>query len=148
MSGDSTDLWRDVMSEYNGPLISLVSELLYLLLTEQYIIPSSDAHKLNDSVFEDHLMAVGTDLPSFFHVLNGSGMGLQHSAIVANTSFFVRCEKPFLGQHLSYSIRKYGRYFDDILILCSVSATFHNFVAEMRSIANHFKLLCSNIYPR
>ena len=148
MSGECQTLWQDVMSEYSGPLPSLVSELLYLLLSEQYITCSSDATRLDESIFDNQLHNFGTDSVSFFRVLRGSGMGLMHSAIVANTSFFVRCEKPLLGRFESYNIRKYGRYFDDTLVLYSDSALFQDFCECMRSSANHFTLLCSEVSSR
>ena len=84
LSGSLPDLISDCMFFYNGPHAALLREALFFLLDSQYVVP------LGTHIGEDESPAV------VHQCIEGSGMGLMHSGIIAILSFRKRVEIPLL----------------------------------------------------
>ena len=57
-----------------------------------------------------------------FRVVRGSDMGHRHSGCIADCSFFALGEREFAARSLvlqSFGIKRYYRYRDDVLMICS-----------------------------
>ena len=84
MSGNVTDLLEDVMSVYIGPMSSLVGEVLFMLLDNQFIVGQWQLPQLRALDFENNLQSLDQVNPIMYKTICGSGMGLSHSGIVAS----------------------------------------------------------------
>ena len=125
MSGTIEQLHHDCMQMYSGPFFSLVSESLFLLLDWQYVVPSASS--------------------TIFKVVEGSGMGLSHSPVVASLSFAYRVERHLDPSILlnTYGISQYSRYHDDIFVVRNDAAKFKMFFDWCKSVAHHFEFKCT-----
>ena len=85
------------------------------------------------------------DETEIYKVIEGSGMGLTHSSLIASLSFIKRVESVVLTQQIldTYQIVRYIRYHDDTMVLYRDKPLFRQFVALMKQHANHFKIICS-----
>lgn len=110
LSGFPEVLAKDVASYFNGPLRSLVYDIVFFLCDNQWV----------------YCWYTG----AMAKCLNGAGMGLHFAGHVANLSFAKAVEEEVLtwSQLNAHSVYLYTRYFDDCLFIagnrtdCSLSA--------------------------
>ena len=147
MSGTACELLEAVMSVYSGPCPGIVSDVLFFLLDNQYIILESNARNLIADQFESKLDSLQSTTPMIFKCICGSGMGLPHSGIVANISFYKRVEAKLATSDslASHSVSKYSRYYDDIVMMYTDRDKFKDFVGKMRHSAKYFTIECSAV---
>jgi len=120
LSGDPDTLSKDVSSVCVDPdLRPLLREALYMVLNNQYVIASS--------------------LPHWYKCIAGAGIGLSHSASVANTAFTVAVESSFLGDLSAHGILVYLRYHDDIFVACQSMQHLKDFMKFFKSRLKYFK---------
>jgi len=126
LSGSPALLANDVSSSFpQGPLRSLVHETAFMLLDNQYVAASAVA--------------------DWYKCIGGSGIGLLHSAAIANLAFYNVCEIRFIDQLRRYGIFKYVRYHDDIFIAFDSMRSLKNFMPVFRTHLGYFKFKAREI---
>ncbi len=82
-------------------------------------------------------------------ILEGSGMGLPHSASVSNLALFKRAEFGFAElAHVreAHGIRGFCcRYMDDVLACATDKSGTPAFACEYRTRAGYYKVLCESV---
>jgi len=98
LSGSSTEL-SDVLEKTfsDRALANLFSDVITFVLDSQFVT----IHMSN----------------ILYKCVIGAGIGLEHSAAIANYAFYRVCEKPFLESIDAGGILKYARYHDDICFI-------------------------------
>ena len=82
-----------------------------------------------------------------YQVVEGSGMGLPHSAGIADSAFYHKAERGMVEKDAleSVGIDMLVRYRDDILILANSYEKFIAWFQKLKSKAGFFKLQCEEI---
>ena len=78
-----------------------------------------------------------------FRVVRGSGMGHRHSGCIADCSFFALGEREFAARSQvlqSFGIKRYYRYRDDVLMICSRKQGTREFSKMLREKVQPLKL--------
>jgi len=123
MSGASADLCSDAVSIFpESQTKDVVAKALLWLLQNQLL--ESD-HYPDDC----------------WHVIEGSGMGLIHSAEVAESAFYMRVEAKFGTRPVimqKYGIVRYWRYRDDILMISRDRRMLVPYVRTIRRFSGYF----------
>ena len=129
LSGSANQLADYASLAIAPPHRQLVREAITTVLTHQYV-QSSTANCLHRCVV-------------------GAGMGLKHSADIANLAFYYAVEKPCFDagpQDLaSRGVLSYSRYHDDVLLVCTDRIAMLNFVADLKSQCDIFKIVCREV---
>ena len=123
LSGSPSELARDSTSGSDDPLLR---EAALIVLEHQYV----------QSATGDYL----------HQCVGGSGMGLGHSAHIANLAFYHAVEVPFFAALPSDNgILSYTRYHDDILVILADREKALAFYEQFRSRSAYFRMLVRDI---
>jgi len=126
LSGTAATLSNDISGHIaDRTLRSLVHETAFMILDNQYVAASA--------------------LPDWYKCIGGSGIGLQHSAAVANWAFYRVCEVHFVHQLCRHGILKYVRYHDDIFFVFQSMQSLREFIPVFRSHLGYFKFKARDI---
>jgi len=123
LSGTKEEIVFDIISVFAGEdpdLIQLIHDVLLLLLSHQYV------------------RRYGGD--QLYSVIVGTGMGLIHSAEVADLCYYVRVEKwahrP--GPYRSFTLNWYYRFRDDIIVCYNDREKFRKWMTHVRVVSRYF----------
>ena len=121
LSGSITDLDDALKKTFSdNALANLFSDVLTFVLDSQFVtIRMSSA---------------------LYKCVIGAGIGLEHSAAIANYAFYCVCEKPFLESADAVGITKYSRYHDDICLIAETIAAWRLAWAALKKFRRFFTL--------
>jgi len=113
-------LSRDSPAHINdAKLKALVSEAIYLLVDNQYVVASS--------------------LSPLFKCVKGSGIGLEHSAAVSSAAFINRVESRFVDNLQHHGVLVWLRYLDDIFVMFESQQAAITFGTFLRGSTDYFE---------
>ena len=112
-----------------GPRCRLLCEAVEYLLSSEYVVSNLVPGRV-------------------FRVVRGSGMGHRHSGCIADCSFFALGEREFAARSQvlqSFGIKRYYRYRDDVLMICSRKQGTREFFKMLREKVQPFKLQAEEV---
>ena len=112
-----------------GPRCRLLCEAVEYLLSSEYVVSNLVQGRV-------------------FRVVRGSGMGHRHSGCIADCSFFALGEREFAARSQvlqSFGIKRYCRYRDDVLMICSRKQGTREFFKMLRGKVQPFKLQAEEV---
>lgn len=121
LSVSHQSLVQAIASAFTGPLRRVVADILWLLLTSQY---------LKDFVQDSDIV---------WTTIRDSGMGARHSPHVSKFAFDQTVEKILLCSLKFYGVLRYIRDVDDVLVVAA-SPT------RARALVRHFMTCCGQEY--
>ena len=97
------------------------------------------------SLVLEHQFVLASGLPDWYRCTSGSGIGLLHSAVVANFAFYHAVETKFVHSLRARGILCYCRYHDDIFLVFKDRLCLRFFAVFLKANASYFKYVSNSV---
>ena len=125
MTGTPSELTNSIKSLFPvGPRCKLLCEAVEFLLSSEYVVSKLVPGRV-------------------FRVVRGSGMGHRHSGCIADCSFFALGKRDFAAKAQvleCFGVKRYYRYRDDVLMICSRKQGTREFFQTLRRMVQPFRI--------